>query len=96
MEALTRELEDFGYEPIAERSGALRLHNCPFVDLAQENTELVCGMNLGLLKGLLAGLEISDLEARPDPRDNMCCVAFESTRTAKPMGKPHSSPPSRG
>jgi len=96
MEALTRELEGFGYEPIAERSGALRLHNCPFVDLAQENTELVCGMNLGLLTGLLAGLEISDLEARPDPRDNMCCVAFESTRTAKPMGKPHSSPPSRG
>ena len=50
LDALTAELEGFGYEPIAERSGALGLRNCPFVDLAQENPKLVCGMNLGLLK----------------------------------------------
>jgi predicted ArsR family transcriptional regulator len=88
MDALKRVLEGFGYEPIAERNDGFRLRNCPFVDLAQESTELVCGMNLGLLTGLLAGLEISDLEARPDQRDDMCCVAFESARTARPRGSP--------
>jgi predicted ArsR family transcriptional regulator len=88
MDALKRELESLGYEPIVERSGALMLRNCPFVDLAQENTELVCGMNLGLLEGVLAGLEISDVQARPDQRDDTCCVAFESARTARPRGSP--------
>ncbi len=55
-----RALEDFGFEPRADepdRPGAsIVLGNCPFHTLARQHTELVCGMNLCLLDGLLDGL----------------------------------------
>ncbi|HST47775.1 helix-turn-helix transcriptional regulator [Jatrophihabitans sp.] len=44
-----------GYEPRAG-SGVITLGNCPFASLAREHTELVCGMNLDLMRGLLDGL----------------------------------------
>ena len=47
-------LVEFGYEPRTDSSG-LVLANCPFHGLADEYTDLVCGMNLELLSGLLDG-----------------------------------------
>ena len=38
-----------GYEPRL-RGRTVTLLNCPFHLLAQEHTELVCGMNLALLR----------------------------------------------
>ncbi len=62
-----------GYEPRRDADG-LTLANCPFKALAQDYTELVCGMNLDLVGGLLAGLGVTDLEARLDPAPGRCCV----------------------
>src|SRR5918997_3581980 len=48
-------LEEHGFEPRIEDDG-VALANCPFHALAQEHTELVCGMNLRLLEGVLDGV----------------------------------------
>jgi predicted ArsR family transcriptional regulator len=69
-------LEKHGYEPRVER-GDIVLHNCPFHAMAQEHTELVCGMNLHLLEGVLDGLDTTGLRAQLDPRPSRCCVRLE-------------------
>jgi predicted ArsR family transcriptional regulator len=51
-QAVLRVLEEQGFEPRVE-DGVVMLANCPFHALAQEHTELVCGMNLRLLDGVL-------------------------------------------
>jgi len=66
-------LEGQGYEPQAA-AGCITLRNCPFHGLAQEHTELVCGMNLHLLEGVLAGLGNTGMSASLDPAPSSCCV----------------------
>ena len=68
-------LRDHGFEP-TESDGTVRLRNCPFQSIAKDHPELVCGMNLSLARGLLAGLGAGGLEARLEPQPGMCCVAF--------------------
>jgi predicted ArsR family transcriptional regulator len=68
-------LRDHGFEPRAT-DGTVRLRNCPFQSVAKDHPELVCGMNLSLARGLLAGLGARGLEARLEPQPGMCCVAF--------------------
>ncbi len=76
QDAVLRVLEAYGFEPRAE-GAELALANCPFHTLAQEHTELVCGMNLRLLEGLLDGLGRAGLRARLDPTPAHCCVRLE-------------------
>jgi predicted ArsR family transcriptional regulator len=71
--ALLRVLEQQGYEPRVER-GEIVLVNCPFHALATEHRDLVCGMNLDLLRGLADGMGRDDLEVRLDPEPGRCCV----------------------
>lgn len=66
-------LADHGYQPQL-RAGGVELVNCPFHALAREYTDLVCGMNLALLQGLLDGLGAEDLRAVLDPVPDRCCV----------------------
>jgi predicted ArsR family transcriptional regulator len=75
-------LRDQGFEP-TKTEGEIRLRNCPFDTLAKDHTELVCGMNLALAKGLLAGLEAEGIEVLLDPRPGTCCVALASGRRAR-------------
>lgn len=66
-----------GYEPFlqAQADGPeLCLRNCPFDQLARHHTELVCGMNLALVDGLLDGLGCENAEARLHPDPELCCV----------------------
>jgi predicted ArsR family transcriptional regulator len=66
-------VRDNGYEPCVERS-CVRLRNCPFHALRREQTELVCGMNLSLLEGVLDGLDVRDAVATLEPHEGDCCV----------------------
>lgn len=66
-----------GFEPYDD-DGVIRLRNCPFHRLAQEHTELVCGMNLALLQGLVDAVD-APRTAVLDPAPHRCCVAFPST-----------------
>jgi len=69
-------LEAHGFEPRTEE-GAVRLGNCPFHNLAQQHTALVCGMNLHLLEGLLDGLACAAYTATLAPSPDNCCVVLE-------------------
>jgi predicted ArsR family transcriptional regulator len=71
--SVVRLLEEHGFEP-REDDGDIALANCPFHALAREHTELVCGMNLRLLQGVLDGLPGTGLTARLQPTAGTCCV----------------------
>src|SRR6478736_7138024 len=73
MDRVAQVLERHGYEPRASAE-ELCLVNCPFDRLAHEHRELVCGMNLALIGGLLDELGCNALEAVLDPEPGLCCV----------------------
>lgn len=74
-QAVVDVLARHGYEPEAGRRKEIALANCPFHRLAEEHRELVCGMNLDFLDGLLEGLGPTDrLRARLAPAAGYCCV----------------------
>jgi predicted ArsR family transcriptional regulator len=75
IEAVSEVLACNGYEPRASQNDVV-LANCPFHSLAETYTQLVCGMNLALIGGVLDGLGSVDLCARLDPGPGRCCVAI--------------------
>jgi predicted ArsR family transcriptional regulator len=74
-------LEDLGYEP-EPVPGCITLANCPFHALARDYTELVCGMNLDLITGLLDSAGDTGLHARLDPASGRCCVTLRTEGAA--------------
>lgn len=64
-----------GYEPYATDTG-IELGNCPFHSLAADHTELVCGLNLDLLRAMVRRLDDRTLRARLDPGPGRCCVTL--------------------
>lgn len=74
-EALQTVLRDAGYAPFA-RDGEIRMLNCPFHELAQRHRQLTCGMNLALVRGILAGAHLPEDGARLDFQPGLCCVAI--------------------
>jgi predicted ArsR family transcriptional regulator len=71
-------LENQGFEPF-EDGDVVRLGNCPFHQLAQRHTELVCGINLSLMSALTQACAAEGLAPRLDPAPGRCCVAFVPT-----------------
>ena len=77
---LTDALSAQGYSPVvqdAAEGAVIRLRNCPFHQLVQRHPELVCGMNLSLIGGMLDRLHLPDWQPVLDPRPGHCCVAVE-------------------
>ena len=70
-------LESQGFEPCVE-DGSVRLGNCPFHHLAQRHTDLVCGINLHLVGGLLEELPGSGYTALLRPSPDNCCVVLDT------------------
>lgn len=66
-------LAELGFEPAGD-DDLIRLRNCPFHELAAQQTELVCGLNQAFLAGLLGELGRTDLDARLAPSPGACCV----------------------
>lgn len=72
-EAVVQTLVDHGFEPSRDADG-ITLANCPFDTLARDETELVCGMNLSLIRGVLDGAGATAMTAELDPAPGRCCV----------------------
>lgn len=83
QQALMRTLEAYGFEPRTADQDVV-LGNCPFHSLAREHTDLVCGMNLCLLTGLLDGFAATGYAARLDPAPGQCCVRLTPQTTSDP------------
>ena len=71
-------LDGCGFEPVREPA-CLFLRNCPFSPISGEFTEVVCAMNLSLMRGVISGLGVQGMEAFRAPRPKMCCVVFQPT-----------------
>ena len=70
-----------GYEPCGGADGVIRLRNCPFHQLTEQHREVVCGMNLALVEGLVDGLGAGGLRPVLDPQPGHCCVAIGGERS---------------
>jgi predicted ArsR family transcriptional regulator len=81
---LTDTLEDIGFDPEAVTAGRRRqilLHHCPFREVAEQDSRVVCTVHLGLMRGVLAELdaplEVTRLDPFVEPR---MCVAHLAAR----------------
>lgn len=83
LTALSDSLDAYGYEPRRE-GHSVRLANCPFHALAEGHRDLVCAMNMSLVKGVVEGMEAKDLEPCLDPRPGECCVTVRPAKPRKP------------
>lgn len=78
LAAATGVLRECGYEPRPDAAG-VTLANCPFHALARDYTDLVCGMNLELMTGLVEGLNREEFRARLEPAPGRCCVRLATS-----------------
>lgn len=66
-----------GYEP-RNADDSVVLENCPFHQLAERHTELVCGINLAFVRGILGAVaDDHGYSARLDPCEGRCCVVLD-------------------
>jgi predicted ArsR family transcriptional regulator len=71
---LVNVLEDNGFEPRPDGDGGIVLGNCPFHRLAQRHTDIVCHLNLELLRGAAEGADDHEHTVVLDPEVGRCCV----------------------
>jgi predicted ArsR family transcriptional regulator len=74
LDTVSAALTDLGFEPHPAGPDALVMDNCPFHRLAQRQPELICGLNVAFVSGLLDGLEIASVRPELRPRPDGCCV----------------------
>jgi predicted ArsR family transcriptional regulator len=67
-------LRDAGYLPQVDDDGSISLRNCPFHAVARDHVDVVCGLNLELIEGVIAGAEQEEARAELSPRPGRCCV----------------------
>jgi len=84
-EAMRATLAEHGFEPFAADEAHLALRNCPFHKLVVRHRDVVCAMNLALLRGVAAGIGTQDLHPALHPTPGQCCVIVR-TRLENPMG----------
>ena len=68
-------LERLGFEPEDDGERVL-LRNCPFHELAQRDSELVCGMNEAFLRGLADVLTGGRAAVHPCAEEGFCCAVI--------------------
>jgi predicted ArsR family transcriptional regulator len=84
MAVATHLLEESGYEPYRDDDGCVRLRSCPFHALAEQDRDLVCGMNERLVEGIARGLGNDTLRVALDPVPGECCVRLEPPARRRP------------
>lgn len=87
-------LQEWGYTPDLEVTGrrgdvTLTLTDCPFLDLARERPEVVCGVHRGLFKGALevAGEDAAGVSLKPfvGPRTCRAVLLRDGAATGDPI-----------
>lgn len=78
LRVITQLLEEQGFEPTELPRGVVRMRNCPFHEVAQRHPELVCGMNLAFIEGVIAGAAARGVSASLDPQPGRCCVTLQA------------------
>jgi predicted ArsR family transcriptional regulator len=77
-----RLLDEQGFVPDADGTD-VRMHRCPFHDLAEQHPDVVCAVHRGLISGALeelgSGLEVRELDVFVEPD---LCVARLASRAS--------------
>lgn len=77
---LLEALRNCGYMPHVDDHGCVNLRNCPFHIVAQDHKDVVCGLNLHLVEGILAACGDPLSHAELKPRPGQCCVVVHDWR----------------
>ena len=89
---LSTVLADAGFAPEAVRgtdSPVIRLHHCPFREIAQQHRDVVCSLHLGLIQGVLTEVRAPITAERLEPFvEPSLCLAYLSPTTRRPKGRP--------
>jgi predicted ArsR family transcriptional regulator len=78
-------MTDLGFapEPDGGQADRIRLRHCPFLELAEEYSETLCPLHLGLMRGALAEIhapiEATGLEPFAEP--DACMVHLAPSRS---------------
>ena len=87
IEAIVRMLGDIGFAPelSADRT-AIKLHRCPFRELAESNPDVVCGAHLGMIQGALAelGAPVSATRLIPMAQPDLCITTLTRSTIETP------------
>lgn len=73
-------LEEHGFEPRSADDGTVVLQNCPFHRLAQQHRDLICGMNLCVLRAVIDDVGETGFDAHLEPEEGLCCVKLHRSR----------------
>lgn len=72
--SLASALEQNGFEPRIQDDGQIVLGTCPFHQLAQQKSQVVCPLNVALVCGIAEGAGDTDHSIIADPDAGECCV----------------------
>ena len=90
-------LRNCGYLPHADDDdGHINLRNCPFHLIAQDHRDVVCGLNLRLVEGVIAGCGHPLAHAELNPQPDRCCVVVHDAQPSAPTRRrrrPHPAVP---
>lgn len=93
VEKLAAALEGLGFAPEAVTDGdscQIRLHQCPFREVAERHQDVVCALHLGLMQGVLERLRAPVTADRLQPfAEPSVCVA-ELSAGEQPESEGHS------
>lgn len=86
-------LDELGFEPEVDLPhGLIRLHRCPFAEVARSNRTVVCGVHLGMLQATLRRLGAKSdqvqLESFVTEEPLLCLVHLEPEAEAVPKPRP--------
>ena len=93
LRAAAAALASCGFDPATAPAGQLVLRNCPFASLREGCRDVICGMNLALVEGVLSGLGVQGVSAALEPQTDTCCVALRAADPATPSPAPAPGPP---
>lgn len=68
VDQLVRLLEEMGFQPeLSSDQQRVDLRACPFLEVAERHRDVVCGVHLGLMQGVLAELRVPVTATQLDP-----------------------------
>lgn len=89
---LTAALQEIGFAPEAVTEGSgyqIRLHQCPFREVAERHQDVVCALHLGLMQGALAQMRAPVTTDRLQPfAEPSVCIAELTTEHGPEESEP--------
>lgn len=86
-------LRSCGYLPHVDDDDCVSLRNCPFHMVARDHRDVVCGLNLRLVEGIIAGCDHPQAHAELSPHPDRCCVVVHGLGSRRTDTSPMQAPP---